>query len=248
VAPKGPRKEFLKTLIINLKNRVREAIFCNSRISNWLFDWLVKSSRFDFVLTRWRWWIAQSINHWLRWNRSGSYFSRKDAFSRKLLSSEENLYPLFPEISSNKFKALFFSKFSSLISKRRSTIKNSSLTLKLTSHVVQFLSSNSFGGRNFLRFKCHLFHLFQIVRQKRETILQNSSASYRQISGRKIFYECQNTVFFRNKKPSFDREIDLSILMSVLPSPRDVFERELEWTIDDELAKLAIQQKSSKTW
>ncbi|CBY12174.1 unnamed protein product [Oikopleura dioica] len=50
----------------------------------------------------------------------------------------------------------------------------------------------------------------------------------------------------RNKKPSFDKEIDLSILMSVLPSPRDVFERELEWKIDDELAKLAIQQNSSQ--
>jgi len=35
-------------------------------------------------------------------------------------------------------------------------------------------------------------------------------------------------------------------LMSVLPSPRDVFERELEWKIDDELAKLAIQQNSSQ--
>ena len=51
--------------------------------------------------------------------------------------------------------------------------------------------------------------------------------------------------FFRNKKFSFDKEIDLSILTSVLPSPRDVYERELEWSIDEELAKFAAQQKSS---
>ncbi|CAG5080651.1 Oidioi.mRNA.OKI2018_I69.PAR.g9674.t1.cds [Oikopleura dioica] len=49
----------------------------------------------------------------------------------------------------------------------------------------------------------------------------------------------------RNRRQSFDNDIDLSILMSVLPSPKDVFERELEWNISDELAKLAIQQQSS---